>query len=79
VNKAELVEETADQPELARKISTEAIGAAISAVTDSLARERRNYFGWFWDFSSHGKKSKKREESSNRTNYPNTGKEVPEV
>jgi len=41
VNKAELVEETADQPGLIRKTSTEAIGGVIPAVTDSLTREER--------------------------------------
>jgi len=29
-------------------------------------------------FEENGRKSKKRKESSKRTNYPNTGKEIPE-
>ena len=41
MNKAELVEETADRPGLIRKTSTEAIGAAIPAIRDSPAREER--------------------------------------
>lgn len=41
MNKAELVEETADQPGLTRKISAEPIGRLVPAVTDSLAREER--------------------------------------
>lgn len=79
VNKTELVEETADQPGPIRKTSTEAIGAVISAVTWCLARQERTSSVGFWNFTSHGTKSKKRKESSNRPNCPNTDKEIPVV
>ena len=41
MNKAELVEEVADQTGLTRKTSREAVDAIISAITDSLAREEK--------------------------------------
>ena len=41
MNKAELVEEVADQTGLTKKVSREAVDAIISAVTDSLVREER--------------------------------------
>jgi len=41
MNKAELVEEVADQTGLTKRTSREAVNAVISAITDSLAREER--------------------------------------
>jgi len=41
MNKAELVEEVANQTGLTKRTSREAVDAMISAITDSLAREER--------------------------------------
>ena len=41
MNKAELVEEVANQTGLTKKTSRETVDAVISAITDSLAREER--------------------------------------
>ena len=41
MNKAELVEEVANETGLTKKTSGEAVDAVISAITDSLAREER--------------------------------------
>jgi len=41
VNKAELVEEVANQTGLTKKASRETVDAIISAITDSLAREEK--------------------------------------
>ena len=41
MNKAELVEEIANQTGIARKTSREAVNAIVSAITDSLAREEK--------------------------------------
>ena len=41
MNKAELVEEVSNQTGLTKKTSREAVGAVISAITDSLARQEK--------------------------------------
>jgi len=41
MNKAELVEEVANQTGLTKRTSREAVDAIISAITDSLSREER--------------------------------------
>jgi len=41
MNKAELVQEVANQTGLTKKVSREAVDGIISAITDSLAREER--------------------------------------
>jgi len=41
MNKAELVQEVANQTGLTKKTSREAVDAIISAITDSLGREER--------------------------------------
>ncbi len=41
MNKAELVEEVADQTGLTKRASRETVGAVILAITDSLAREEK--------------------------------------
>ena len=41
MNKAELVEQVANQTGLTRKASREAVDAIISAITDSLVREEK--------------------------------------
>jgi nucleoid DNA-binding protein len=42
MNKAELVEEVANQTGLTKKTSREAVDAVISAMTDCLAREENH-------------------------------------
>jgi DNA-binding protein HU-beta len=41
MNKAELVEEVANQTGLTKKTSREAVNAVISAITDSLGKEEK--------------------------------------
>jgi len=41
MNKAELVEEVANQTGLTKRVSKEAVDAIISAITDSLGREEK--------------------------------------
>ena len=41
MNKAELVEQIANQTGLTKKVSREAVNAIISAITDSLVREEK--------------------------------------
>jgi DNA-binding protein HU-beta len=41
MNKAQLVEEVADQTGLTKNVSREAVNAVISAITDCLAREEK--------------------------------------
>ena len=41
MNKAGLVEKVADQTGLTKRTSREAVDAIVSAITDSLAREKR--------------------------------------
>lgn len=79
MNKAELVEEIADQPGLIRKTSTEAIGGVIPAVTDSLTREERISSVGFGASQVMERKAKKRKGSSTGTDYPRTGKEIPQA
>ena len=69
MNKAELVEEVADQTRLTKKASKEAIDAVISAITDSLAREERVTLVGFGTFQV-------RERKARRGRNPRTGEEI---
>jgi len=69
MDKAELVEQIANQTRLTKKTSRKAVDAIISAITDSLAG-RESYLSWFWHFSGYGKKSKEKSQPSNQKKYP---------
>ena len=59
MNKAELVEGVANQTELTRKVSREAVDGIISAITDSLAREERVTLVGFGTFQVMERKARK--------------------
>ncbi len=69
MNKAELVEEVADQTGLTKRVSREAVDAIISAITDSLAREERVTLVGFGSFQVMQRKAR-------RGRNPQTGKEL---
>ncbi|TET71500.1 MAG: HU family DNA-binding protein, partial [Candidatus Aminicenantes bacterium] len=62
-------EEVADQTGLTKKTSREAVGAIISAITDSLAREERVTLVGFGTFRVMERKAR-------RGRNPQTGKEL---
>ena len=59
MNKAELVEEVADQTGLTKRVSREAIDAIISAITDSLTTEERVTLVGFGTFQVRQRKARK--------------------
>ena len=69
MNKAELVEEVADQTGLTKRVSREAIDAITSAIADSLAREERVTLVGFGSFQVMQRKAR-------RGRNPQTGKEL---
>ena len=69
MNKAELVEEVADQTGITKKRSREAVDAIISAITDSLAREERVTLVGFGTFQAMERKAR-------RGRNPQTGEEL---
>jgi len=58
MNKAQLVEEVANQTGLTRKTSREAVDAVISAITDSLSREERVTLVGFGTFGVRQRKAR---------------------
>jgi len=69
MNKAELVEEVADQTGLTKRVSREAIDVITSAIADSLAREERVTLVGFGTFQVMERKAR-------RGRNPQTGKEL---
>jgi len=69
MNKAELVEEVADQTGLTKRVSREAVDAIVSAITDSLAREERVTLVGFGSFQVMQRKAR-------RGRNPQTGREL---
>jgi len=59
MNKAELVEEVANQTGLTKRTSREAVDAIISAITDSLTREERVTLVGFGTFQVRERKARK--------------------
>ena len=59
MNKAELVEEVADQTGLTKRMSREAVDAIISAITDSLVREERVTLVGFGTFQVRERKARR--------------------
>ncbi len=69
MNKAELVEEVANQTGLTKKASREAVDAVTSTITDYLARGQKVTLVGFGSF-------KVRKRKSRRGRNPQTGKEI---
>jgi DNA-binding protein HU-beta len=69
MNRAELVEEVANQTGLTKRTSREAVDAIISAITDSLGREEKVTLVGFWTFRVMERKTR-------RGRNPRTGEEV---
>lgn len=69
MNKAELVEEVADQTGLTKRVSREVVDAIVSAITDSLAREERVTLVGFGSFQVMQRKAR-------RGRNPQTGREL---
>ena len=59
MNKAELVEEVANQTGLTKKTSREAVDAVISAITDSLGREEKVTLVGFGTFQVMERKARR--------------------
>jgi len=59
MNKAQLVEEVADQTGLTKNVSREAVNAIISAITDCLGREEKVTLAGFGTFQVRQRKERK--------------------
>jgi len=77
MNKAELVEEVADQTGLTKKVSREAVDAVISAITDSLAREERVTLVGFGTFQVRQRKARRGVNPQTRETIQIPAKNVP--
>ena len=69
MNKAELVEEVANQTGLTRKVSRKAVNAVTSVITDSLVREERVTLVGFGTFQVMERKAR-------RGRNPQTGQTI---
>jgi len=69
MNKAELVEEMADQTGLTKRTSKEALDAVVSAIIDSLVKEERVTLVGFGTFQVVSRKAR-------RGRNPQTGEEI---
>jgi len=77
MNKAELVEEVADQTGLTRKTSREAVDGIISAITDCLAREEKVTLVGFGTFQVRERKARKGVNPQTRKTIQIPAKNVP--
>ena len=77
MNKAELVEEVANQTGLTKRTSREAVDAMISAITDSLAREERVTLVGFGSFQVMERKARKGVNPQTRKTIQIPAKNVP--
>jgi len=69
MNKAELVQEVANQTGLTKKTSREAVDGVTSVITDSLGREEKVTLVGFGVFQVMGRKAR-------RGRNPRTGEEI---
>ena len=69
MNKAELVEEMADQTGLTKRTSKEALDAVVSAIIDSLVKEEKVTLVGFGTFQVVSRKAR-------RGRNPQTGEEI---
>jgi len=77
MNKAELVEEVADQTGLTRKTSREAVDGIISAITDCLAREEKVTLVGFGTFRVMERKARRGVNPRTRESIEIPAKKVP--
>lgn len=77
MNKAELVQEVANQTGLTRRTSREAVNAIISAITDSLAREERVTLVGFGTFQVIERKARRGVNPQTRATIQIPAKKVP--
>jgi DNA-binding protein HU-beta len=77
VNKADLVENVANQTGLTKNVSREAVNAIISAVTDSLAREERLTLAGFGTFQVMERKARTGINPQTRESIQIPAKKVP--
>ena len=77
MNKAELVQEVADQTGLARKLSREAVDAIILAISNSLARGERVTLVGFGTFQVRERKARKGVNPQTRQAITIPAKKVP--
>jgi len=77
MNKAELVQEVANQTGLIKKVSREAVDGIISAITDSLAREERVTLVGFGTFQVAKRKARRGVNPRTRETIQIPAKKVP--
>ena len=77
MNKAELVEEVTNQTGLTKKVSREAVGAVISAITDSLGRQEKVTLVGFGTFQVIERKARKGVNPQTRNTIQIPAKNVP--
>ena len=77
MTKAELVEKVANQTGLTRKRSREAVGAIISAITDSLSREEKVTLVDFGTFQVRERKAREGRNPQTGQTIQIPGKKVP--
>jgi len=77
MNKAELVEQVANQTGLTKKISREAVDTVISAITDSLGREEKVTLVGFGTFQVRERKARKGRNPQTRESIQIPAKKVP--
>ncbi len=77
MNKAELVEEVANQTGLTKKVSREAVNAVISAITDSLAKEEKVTLAGFGTFQVRERKARRGVNPQTRKTIQIPAKKVP--
>jgi len=77
MNKAELVEEVANQTGLTKKTSREAVDAIVSAITDSLARKEKVTLVGFGTFQVRERKARKGVNPQTRKTIQIPAKKVP--
>ncbi|MFQ5834459.1 MAG: HU family DNA-binding protein [bacterium] len=77
MNKAELVEEVADQTGLTKKVSRETVDAIISAITDSLVREEKVTLVGFGTFQVRKRKARRGVNPQTRETIQIPAKKVP--
>lgn len=77
MNKAELVQEVADQTGLTKNVSREAVNAVMSTITNSLARQERVTLVGFGTFQVMQRKARKGVNPQNRKALQIPAKKVP--
>jgi len=77
MNKAELVEQVANQTGLTKNVSREAVNAMISAITDSLVREEKVTLVGFGTFQVIQRKARKGVNPQTRETIQIPAKKVP--